>query len=194
MTLLNFLNTNAGAIQGLSTGILVAITAYYAYQTKQTVEVMKNSKKERQRPRIVVFLEQREDWLNFVDLVIANYGQGLAKEVTFKLKGDINLISGTKKLSELSIIKYGFKDLPPQKVKKLPLVSLVSQLNELEKKDLGITVNYQDMGGIDKYSDTFSLDFKSLIENQLGTPPIYKISEGVEKIAKSIEKINRKIK
>lgn len=194
MTLSDLLNTNAGAVQGLSTGALVLITAYYAWQTKQTVDLMRKSEKERLRPRIVVFLEQREEWLNLVDLVIANQGQGLAKEIIFELRGDIKLISDNKKLSQLMIIKNGIKDFPSQKILKLPLVSLVGRLDELENKNLKIFVNYKDEGKIKNYSDTFALDFKSLIESQLGSPPIYKISKSIEKIANSIEKIDRKIK
>jgi len=191
--LLNFLNTNSGAIQALATVILVLVTFYYAWQVRHTVKIMRNSEEQRNRPRIVIFIEQRENWLNLVDLVISNYGNDLAREVKFSISEDISLIDKDKKLSQLGIIKNGIKDLPPQRTLKMPLVILTDRLEELRKIDLKITVSYTDSIKSKNFSETFSVDFNSLIEQQIGELPIYKLSRSIENIEKTLQKIERKL-
>ncbi|MDD5696735.1 MAG: hypothetical protein PHO90_02045 [Candidatus Pacebacteria bacterium] len=175
-------------VQAFASLILIAVTAYYAYQTKKTVETMKHSEKERNRPRISIYIKQREDWLNLVELIITNHGQGVANNVNFKLSEDLTLLQTNKKLSQLDIIKNGIKTFAPNHTLVLPLVSLIGRINELNNSKIIVTVDYQDNTNKENFSDNFFLDFNSLIETQLGSPAIYQIAESLKNIANCLKK------
>jgi len=175
-------------VQALASLVLIVITAYYAYQTKKTVEIMEHSEKERSRPKISIYIKQREDWLNFVELIITNHGQGYAKDVNFTLNEDLTLLQTDKKLSQLDIIKNGIKNFAPSQTLILPLLSLIGRVEELNKSKIIITVSYKDSSGAQIFSDKFFLDFNSLIETQIGSPAIYQIAEHLKNIVNVLKK------
>lgn len=104
---MNFLNPNSSAIQAVSTFVLVLITGYYAWQTKRNIDVVRELEEKRNRPRLSMFLQQRDDWLNWVNLIITNYGNDLARNIKFKINEDIKLWRNDRTLSQLDIIKNG---------------------------------------------------------------------------------------
>lgn len=190
---INYLNQNAGAIQALLAFLLVLITAYYAWQTRETVRTMKEAEERRNRPRMLVYVEQREEWLNFVDLVIANMGPEIARNVSFELVNDLDLEQG-KKLSEIPFIQNGFKIFLSGRIVRRFIVSLIGTLDRLQTSQTKIIVRYTDGSEKNHFSESFELDFSGLIDRQLGNSPAYKISENLEKISVSLQKIERKIK
>ncbi len=192
--LLDFLNQNNGAIQVVSTIVLVMITGFYAWQTRRTVETMNTVDERRNRPRVSVYIKQQEDWLNIVDLVIANYGNESARNLTFSLDGELSLMREDEKLSGLGMIKNGIKELSPQRERSTRLLTLIGRVEELEEKEIKIAVNYEDSGQRREFSDSFVLDFKSLTEHQLGRTPLFSIAENVQKMSMSLEAVTRAIK
>jgi hypothetical protein len=189
-----FLNTNSGAIQGIATITLVLVTAFYAWQTYKTVKAMKEVEEKRNRPRVILYIQQRKDWLNFIDLIIGNYGLDVAQNVQFAFNEDLELWSEGKTLSTIRIIKNGIKSLVPEQTLVIPFLSLLERVDELNKKNIVITVTYKDSVGIRDFSEKFPIDFNSLIEHQIGKPPIYEMSENIKKISAVLEKMERKTK
>jgi len=191
--MIEFLNTNSGLIQAISTVILVIITGIYVWLTGKNVKILQKSEEERNRPRVILYIQQREDWLNFVNLIIGNYGLDVAREVKFSLSEDLKLLREDEKLSNIRIIKNGVKNLIPQQILRIPLLSLIGRVEELSNKNIKITAQYKDSNLMRNFSETFQIDFNSLIEHQIGKPPIYEISENIKKIANSLDKVERKI-
>lgn len=192
--LITFLNENAGAIQALMAVLLVLITAYYAWQTRETVKTMQRAEEERSRPRMVVYLEPREEWLNFVEIVVANIGQGTARNVQFSFNQDLVLTvrgSREEKLSDIGFIKNGIPSFAPQRVIRRFFISLIGRVEELQKSNIVLTIKYSDE--YQWFKDSFQLDFCSLIDRQVGEPPVYKIATHIERMSKSLEKIEGKI-
>lgn len=195
--LLSVLNSNTGAIQGISTVVLVIVTAYYAKQTKRTVDHMKVSEETQTRPRIAVFLRQKDSNLSFIDLVVANYGNGLAKNVTFKVTGKnfvLDKARPERTIKSFRIIVNGIKTFGPGQEYQAWLLSVIGRVDELQDKPTHILTTYENADGSKKYSDKYRLDFKSLPEYQLGKSVPYSVATNTEKIAKHLEKIERKLK
>ncbi|MFA5128665.1 MAG: hypothetical protein WC445_01710 [Patescibacteria group bacterium] len=193
MQIVNWLNNNSGFVQAVATLLLVVITAYYAWQTKRTVQLMSKTEEENRRPRIAVFIAQREDWLNLIELVIGNYGNGIARNISFIVDGNLTLFNEKENLNEIEIIKNGLPTLAPQQTIKIPLLSLVGRVDDLQKKDVTISLEYSDHSLEHTYNDKYLMGFKSLVERQLGTPPIYEMAKNIEGINKGVEKISREI-
>lgn len=191
--IISFFNSNSGAVQGISTIILIIITFFYALQTKRTVDLMQKTEKERNRPRMAVYLDQRESRIGLVDIIVANLGQGQARDIDFHLSGDLDLIQKDHKLSQLMIIQNGIKDFVPGRVLRITTISLIGKLEQYQNEILKITVSYSDLSGRERYEDEYILDFNALIEHELGKPPIYKIAENIEKVAKSLAKIEQRL-
>ena len=194
MSIVKFLNINNGSIQAISTAILVIVTGIYVWLTWKNVRILQKSEEKRNRPRIIVHIQQREDWLNFVDLIIGNYGIDMAREVKFTLNEDLKLLNNNETLSNIGIIKNGIKNLVPQQIVKMPLLSLVGRIEKLRNKNIVITVTYKNSTLTKDFSEAFQIDFNSLVERQIGKPPIYDISENIKKIANSLDKIGRRKK
>lgn len=188
--IINWLNTNAGAVQAIATLTLVIITAYYAWQTKRNVQLLEKAEKESHRPRVAIYIIQREEWLNLIDLVIGNYGSGVARDIKFGVDDDLVLLDKEERLKDVEIINNGLPTLAPNQVIRIPLLSLTGRLDELQKKDITISLEYKDHSRKYNFTDKFPISFKSLVERQLGSPPIYKIAKEIESIKKAIEKIS----
>ncbi len=191
-----FLNDNSGAVQSIATVVLVAVTAYYAKQTQRTASTMEESEESQTRPQIAIFLSQKDENLSLIDLVIANYGNGLARNIKFSIIGKnfvLDLAREQKTIKSFRVLKNGIKTLGPGQEYRAWLMSVIGRVDELQSSRTNVRVKYENADGKRKYSDSYRLDFNSLPEYQLGKPVEYKIAEGVEKISKSAERIERKI-
>ena len=91
-------------------------------------------------------------------------------------------------------VRNGIKNLVPKQILIIPFLSLLSRVEELNKKNIVVTVKYKDSRGVKNFSEDFPVDFNSLIENQIGKPPIYEMSENIKKIFAVLERMERKMK
>jgi hypothetical protein len=67
-----YLNSNAGAITGLATIALLLVTAFYAWTTYQLLSEAKQSRLLANQPRVVAYLRPNEVHSNIVQLCVAN--------------------------------------------------------------------------------------------------------------------------
>jgi hypothetical protein len=94
-------------------------------------------------------------------------------------------------LKKVDIIANGIPTMTPRQVIRIPLLSLIGRLEELQTREVTISVEYSDQSQGTVYTDSYSLGFKSLLERQLSSPPLHDISKGIEKIHKSIDSLAR---
>jgi hypothetical protein len=105
MEVMAFLNQNAGALQAISTSVLVAVTIIYVYLTNRIAK----EAREQNRPYVFIDFDINDGSL---DLAVANSGNRIASNVRFKILTDIGGRGGAK-VSEIPVIKNGITHVPP---------------------------------------------------------------------------------
>jgi hypothetical protein len=149
---IDFLNENSGAITAIATLILVGITGWYVYLTRQMLKVANT-------PVIRMFLHARE---HDIFLCVENIGTGFARNIKFT--GDLsfkptfsNNNSRDKPLKELEPFKSGIPYLGVGHKQKR-IISGTQEFLSLPKQAFDIIVTYNDLG-IAKEKKTFSFEF-----------------------------------
>jgi hypothetical protein len=104
--LLNALNRNAGAIQAITTVVLVGVTAWYVFLTRQMVHAARRS----QRPYVYIDVAG-EGGLGF-ELAVANYGERAAENVSFEVVREFDDFRGNP-ISQDTPLARGIQYLPP---------------------------------------------------------------------------------
>lgn len=186
--MIEFLNDNAGALTVVFTIVVAIATVVYAYLTWKLVEETIRLREVQTEPKISISLKSREEWLNFINLEIKNIGQGPAHNLTFAIKPKDYIYLKNHKLSDLGVIKNGINYFSPNQSYSTFFANMIDD-GQMQSR-FEIIVKYK--GGSGKeYSEVFHLEF-SEFENisQLGKPPIYKISENLEKIQGDLNKLS----
>ncbi len=173
--------------------VLVLITAYYAWQTRRTVRAMEDANEANNRPVVSVsVINDRPQGVSFIDFVVRNSGNGLAKDVTFSVSGDEleveNIGARKRTLATVSMLQNGIKTLAPGEARRTWLLSAINRTDELLVKIVKVFVTYKNADRTKSYEDEFVLDFASLPRIQLGHDPIDNIDKEIEKIRKTLEK------
>lgn len=92
---IQFLNSNSGAIQAIATVVLVAITAYYAIQTKFAVNEASNARKDVRLPIIRVGIVGPFNDANgkMFRIPLKNVGYGIARRISISFpRGETSLV------------------------------------------------------------------------------------------------------
>lgn len=187
---LSALNEYKELITLFSTLMLVCLTAYYAWQTKRTVDSMEQSRKNHERPKLSIYLEQRKENINIVDLKITNYGGSPATDLVFDLNKDFFRKNGGDSVKETRILRRGMKYLPSNTTKNMLDLLMIDNQNLFKENDVTITVNYKDLNN-KEYQEVFPIDFISLQENQLSRSSGDKMTKNLEDIARAIQRLSR---
>lgn len=189
---------NTETAQLILTGSLVAITGYYAWQTRRTVRVMDEANETNNRPVVSISLRERDKSISFLDFVITNAGNGLARDIRLKVKGNNFLVKkvGSHKefLKDFKPVKNGMKVLAPEESRRYWFVSVLGRVEELQKTKTKLEISYFNHDKTKTYSDVFDFDFLSLPEYSLGQDPQYQSAKELEKIRKELEQIRQGIK
>lgn len=178
MEIINWLNTNDGAIVGIATVVLVGITGYYAYLTWRML-------KANNTPEIAISLCPHEAYLPCVMLCIENIGTGAARKILFQT--DLSFSADEERaLEEVGFLRDGIDYLGPgQKIEHF-LVSVLGKLDDLKKTPLEIGVTYTD--SVKRtYQRSFYLDFGEYEGySRVGTSPLFEIAEATKDIQKDL--------
>lgn len=182
----------------LLTAILIIITAYYAWQTYKTTKIMEEANEANNRPVVSIsIVNDRPEGVSFVDLVIRNSGNGLARSVVFSLMGDEleveNIGNKKRTIKDVGLLQSGIKTLAPGEVRRIWLLSTIGRVDEVLSKEVKVAVTYKNTNFSKTYNDEFLLDFASLTRIQLGHDPVDHIDREIEKIRKAIEHIDREV-
>ena len=124
MEIIDWLNSNDGAVIGIATVVLVVITGYYVYLTWRML-------KANNTPDIAISLCPHEAYLPCVMLRIENIGTGAARKILFRT--DLSFSAdGETALEEVGFLKNGIDYLGPgQKIEHF-LVSVLGKLDDLK--------------------------------------------------------------
>ena len=189
MGLLEFLNQNSGAFAVVFSAIVAIATIVYAILTWELVSETKKMRESQTEPKVSVTIQPREEWINFIDMVIQNIGLGPAYNIKFEVSPDFEYTKGGF-LSNLGFIKNGLGYLSPNQKLQFFLTSLSENFEVKTKKPFKIKVTYQNSLG-KKYEDVYIIDFSQLIGlSQLGEPPLYKIAKNIDDIRKDIHNLS----
>lgn len=90
--MVGYLDVHSGAIQALATVILVAITFYYSFLTKQAVKEATNTRKDARLPIIRVGINGPNSAISsgniiekYVSFQLKNVGYGIARSITISI-------------------------------------------------------------------------------------------------------------
>lgn len=181
----DFLNQNNGVFMLIFTGVVAFATVVYAILTYMLVSETKEMREAQTEPRVSVVFQPREEWINFIDLIVKNIGLGPAYDIKFDVKPDFEYRNG-QSLSQINFIKNGVKYLDPNQKIQFFLTSMVENFDKKVKTPFTIEVTYKNKFG-KKYSEKFVIDFSELVGlGQLGEPPLHKIAKNIEDIRKDI--------
>ena len=169
------------------TAVVAIATVVYAILAWKLVSETRTMREVQTEPKVSAILQPREDWINFVDLIIQNIGLGPAYNVKFEVNPDFEDIGG--KLSDIGFIKNGLNYMAPNQKIQLFLSNLAGH-EEKMKESFKLRIVYQNGTG-KSYSDTYLIDFSQLIGiMQLGEPPLYTIAKNVERIQGDIHQVS----
>jgi len=187
--ILEFLNQNSGAFAVMFSAVVATATMAYAILTWRLVSETRKMREAQTEPRISVTVQPREEWINFVDMVIQNIGLGPAYNVKFTVNPDFEYSKG-EFLSELGFIAKGLEYLAPNQKLQFFLTSMVENSEKKMKTRFEIRVAYQNSLG-KTYDDRYPIDFSQFVGlSQLGEPPLYKIAKNIEDMRKDIHHLS----
>ena len=180
MNLISWLNANSGAITAIATLILVGITGWYVYLTRQMLKVANT-------PVIRMFLHTRR---NNITLCVENIGTGFARDIKFT--GDLSFKTlnsfGESKatLGELEPFKSGIEYLGPgHKVERFLFHR--NDFQRVPNHTFDIIVTYNDLG-IAKEKKTFSFEIGNLDNtDQFGSPHTDDVATAVERVSGTLD-------
>ena len=148
--LIDGLNGNAGAITGIATVVLVAITGYYARVTKKMLDENKQMRLDAQKPNIEIYLyTERDRTLQMLGVIkvrlhVDNIGAGTAYDVQFIVDPSF-CIHDSLAVEDIPFLSQGISLLPPGHTRVHNLGNtLTPGISNLLEKQLNIRVSYKD--------------------------------------------------
>jgi hypothetical protein len=191
-SLLDWLNSNAGAFNVLFAAVVAAATVFYALLTRALVAETRRMREAQTEPQVTIRVESSEQWINFLMLIIENIGGGAAYELRLAATPDFEDVPG-RPLSAFGPFKHGVRMLAPRQRISTLLVNIVGRASEIEhpEEPLAFSVRAQYRGALGKqYDESFPIDFKHLVGSRtLGKPPLHAIAGSLDDIQKTLSKL-----
>ncbi len=190
--MLDFLNSNSGALMVVFTAVVTRSTVFYALLTARLARETRLMRQAQTDPQIEAIIRSREEWANFVHLHIKNIGLGPAFDLQFKFQPDGNHEGANQLIEEfcsIGVFKNGAGYLGPSQ----EIVSNYSAMHENfdAKIEAAILLNviYKSATG-KMHKQSFRLDLSEFRgKSTLGKPHLYAIAQSLEKIQKDIKRI-----
>jgi hypothetical protein len=182
MNIIPWLNANSSAITAIATLILVGITAWYVYLTRQMLKVANT-------PVIRMFLHDRE---HDIFLCVENIGTGFARDIKFT--GDLSfkpfnpIGESEATLEELEPFKSGIEYLGPgHKVERFLFHR--GDLKRVPNHTFDIIATYNDLG-IAKEKKTFSFEIGNWDNtDQFGSPHADEVATAVKGVSGTLDRL-----
>ena len=186
--MIDWLNSNSGAVNAVLAAILVVITGVYAYLTRRQVLESKELREMTIRPALVVTAEIDETHINLINFRVENIGGGAARNIRLRTSREF-MRGNNRSLNELGLFKRGIPLLSPGRNIE---TFLGSAFKLLQQEPLEVTAEYEDATGR-KIEETFLVDFAAF-ENlsRVGEAPLHTIAKSIEKLQKSIGNLSRR--
>ena len=187
--MLNWLNSNSGAIGALSSVLLTVITIVYVYLTGRLAKESQEARLAMLRPELAVYLAPYEGSPLFILLCIENIGSGPAYRLRLGLDSPFKREDGVD-IREIGMFSRGLNYLAPRQKIEHFLVSAADKADQLTNIRLKVLTEYED--SLHKsYRREFALDFGEILQNisRLGTPPLYGIADAAKKIQEDLHRL-----
>lgn len=172
---------------------LTTITTFiYMLFTGWLIRETRKWRKLQESPQLDIFVKRSEEWWSELDLIIKNNWYGWAYDIRLESDKNFNLFDNEDKytLQNLWYFKNGISFLPPKGERESFFTYMTTKYEEKIKRRIGIKAFYKDKYWIKK-KDVFVIDlseFEDTLHPQ--QPPIYKISENIEKFQKDFNHIS----
>ena len=193
MNIINWINSNNTLINLFSTFIIAVATAFYMFLTiKLVTENIKNRRLQID-PKIVLDILMDEHDPYFLNIIVENVGNGVALDIKFNIKNELDL-KKSKKISELGFIKNGLKTLSAKTKYKTMLVFLIDENDEeIFNKLIEIEIKYTDITKR-KYIEKTIIDLSYVNDiSYLRNKPEDKIIKEIKEISKTLKNISQNI-
>ena len=190
----DFLNSNSGLFNLVFAGVVSIATVFYVILTKSLVKETKKLRKVETDPLMSVYIEHDERWIQCIDLVIRNIGNGPAYDITFNINPDFLMDKNReKKLSDIPFMRE-IRYLPPGNSLKTFLAQAPEVLNrDKSERCFDITTTYKGKDN-KKYKEVFKIDFEMLTgKERIGEHPLVKISKTIDQVAKELRRMEDQI-
>ena len=175
-------------------GAVAASTVVYAVLTWKLVSETRRMREVQTEPRVSVRVEASQGGHQGYELVIRNDGQGPAKNVRFKFKGDPSYFRNSwigrspPSVDQLPAIKDGLDNLEPGQTFRFPLGSTSEEeFSRATQAPWVFHVKYQSLFGKCKL-DTFPVDFSQFQGTFFERTPLKEISEHLDSIQKDLHR------
>ena len=170
-------------------GIVAVCTIIYSFLTIRLVRETRLSREFHLEAYMVAYLVNSETSPDILSLIIKNIGNGVARNLRFKIIKDINCPNGNS-LAEIGIFNKNLDYFPPNNMNKYILLSLANNYETKSKDYIEFEITYDDAIKTNKFQK-FKLEFKDIEGlGKLNPPETYigMISYRLEKIEKILEK------
>lgn len=174
------------AVVALSTVVYAVLTALLVIETRQ----MRSAQTE---PKIVAFVEPREEFINFAHLYFENVGSGPAFDISFEFsaheddEGSRILISD---FSKSRFLETGVDYIGSGRKIKSRDTGFTTEFDKKIKAIFSITVKYKSSTKR-KYCDTYTIDMSQFEgAGDIGTPHMYSIAQSLNKLQEDVRKIS----
>jgi len=187
------LTMKAEWIMAITTIIYTLFTGWLILESRVARKNTELVNKKREQPQIDISTERCDKTRSIINLVIQNNGLSGAYEILLSTKkGFLNKEVNYQEYEDIKNwgpFKNGISFLPPQGKRVLFLTFLTTDFKRKIKEEFDITVKYKNQEG-EFLQKKFIIHFKEF-ENTMLTPenPLYKISDSLEKVARSLGKI-----
>jgi len=177
---LRFLNENAGALQAVFSGLVMAATVVYALLTWRLASETRQMRRLQVQPEISVTIQPQEENMNFVDMVIENIGLGPAYDLRLETDSDLRW-RGTK-LVDMGVFQQGIRFFAPRQRLDFFLVNVADDFDKLMSTTVRVKAIFRDQRG-ERYTRDFALKFSEFQGlRRVGTPPLTRLARSLEQL------------
>jgi hypothetical protein len=174
------------AVVALSTVVYAVLTALLVTETRQ----MRRAQTE---PKIVAFVEPREEFVNFAHLYIQNIGAGPAFDVSFHLKTKPEDDGGKLLINDFSVSRFletGIDYIGSNQRMQSRYTAFTDEFDKKIKAIFTVTIKYKSSTNR-QYCDSYTIDMSQFEgAGGLGTPHMYSIAQSMEKLQEDVHKIS----
>lgn len=165
-------------------------TIAYAFLTLSLVRETRRMRRAQTDAKMSISLEVSDRWINLINLVVRNEGVGPAYNVKFEVtpvRSEGCNVSILEFINKLGFIRKGIDYFSPGQEIKTFFTSMTTDFESKIKTSLYASISYSTASG-EIINDKYLLDLSIFIGiHQMGTPPLYKISQSLESIKSNVD-------
>jgi hypothetical protein len=175
------------AVAAVVTALIALAAAWYA---RGQVRESRLLREEQAQPFVIVDMEPSPHASSFIELVVANLGHTLARDVTFKFDPPLRrAYSRGVDPNEWSIFKDGIPSFPPGKMFRMLFDIGHERFNAgLHADKYAVTVEFKGPRGQYMEPLTYILDGRYYFDpNRLGVRTIHTVAQELEKVSRTLQ-------